>query len=184
LNTVFRPARAIEEKIPPYDATTNGYIWFAVDTGRIYLDTSTERVMVGSNGVAVLYGEFPKAAEPNEEGKYEFSIEDLAEGSSKPHINDLVLNSDGAFYKILEINGTQLICQQLAVSGGGNGTITPSGSRTSLKIIDPPNKFLINGQEITVEFIASAEKDSEGNYTDEDVDITWTLEEAVGNGIY
>jgi hypothetical protein len=157
LSTTFKPARAIESKIPPYDSdTTNGYIWFAVDTGRIYVDTPTERVSVGSSGVSILYGEFPKDVEPNEEGRYEFSINHLAKESSKPHVNDLVLNSDGTFYKILEIlSETTLICMVVSISGGTSDG--PSGSRTSLSINTVANTSLINNQPISITFVAAAE---------------------------
>lgn len=183
MDTRFRPARVLEESIPEYSSMTNGYVWFAVDSGRIYLDTATERVSVGGNGIAVLYGEFPKDAEPDESERYNFSAEDLAEGSSKPHVNDLVLNSDGTFYKIEEIlSDNTLVCQAVSVSGG-SGPSTPTGARTGLTT-EPINKSLINGQEVLVYFTATAEKDSEGNYTDDTVDITWSLEEKVGTDLY
>ena len=186
LSTTFKPARAIESKIPPYDSvTTNGYVWFAVDTGRIYVDTPTERVSVGSSGVSILYGEFPKDIEPNEEGKYEFSIDHLAKESSKPHVNDLVLNSDGTFYKILEIlSETTLICTVVSISGGTSDGPVASGKRTSLSINPVANTSLINNQPISVTFVAAAEQDAEGNYTDETVSVIWTLEELVGENLY
>ena len=73
----FRPARMIEDNIPPFSESTNGYIWFAIDTGRIYLDTSSERVTVGGNGAAIIYGNFPSSVEPDEAGFYSFNISDL-----------------------------------------------------------------------------------------------------------
>lgn len=89
MSTKFTPARVLESLMPPYTPptredgtsdpnTTNGYIWFAVDTGRIFVDTPKERVTVGGNGVAILYGDFPKDVEPDEEGICNFAITSLA----------------------------------------------------------------------------------------------------------
>jgi hypothetical protein len=52
----FKPARFLENDIPAYSSLTNGYIWFATDTGKIYLDTATERILMGSSGVSLFYG--------------------------------------------------------------------------------------------------------------------------------
>lgn len=164
--------------------TTNGYIWFAVDTGRIFVDTPKERVTVGGNGVAILYGDFPTDVEPDEEGICNFAITSLAQGSPKPHVNDLVLNSDGTFYKIINIIAdTTLVCKVIAISGTGNAD-TPQGTRTSLSIDPVTNNSLINNQPISISFTAHAEKDMSGAYTDEVVSVVWTLEEQVGTDIY
>ena len=176
----------IEDNIPPFSESTNGYIWFAIDTGRIYLDTSSERVTVGGNGAAIIYGNFPSSVEPDEAGFYSFNISDLEENSPKPHADDLILNADGTFYKVVEIQSDEiLICKIVSVSGGGSGSGgVATGSRTSLTIKPVSNTNLINNQEIEIEFVAAAEKDSEGNYTDDSVNVTWVLEEAVGNNLY
>ena len=176
----------IENNIPPFSESTNGYIWFAIDTGRIYLDTSSERVTVGGNGAAIIYGNFPSSVEPDEAGFYSFNISDLEENSPKPHADDLILNADGTFYKVVEIQSDEiLICKVVSVSGGGSGSGgVATGSRTSLTIKPVSNTNLINNQEIEIEFVAAAEKDSEGNYTDDSVNVTWVLEEAVGNNLY
>ena len=103
-DAIFRPVRGTEEaisKMPKED----GYIYYAYDSGRFYMDKGKERIPVGGgNGAAILYANFPSDVTPNEEGLYEFSILNLLEGSPKPNENDLVLNEDGTFYKILEIN--------------------------------------------------------------------------------
>jgi ligand-binding sensor domain-containing protein len=52
----FRPGRMPEDEIPAYSSSLNGRLWFATDTGKIYLDTATERVLMGSSGVSLLYG--------------------------------------------------------------------------------------------------------------------------------
>lgn len=176
-DAIFRPVRGTEEaisKMPKED----GYIYYAYDSGRIYMDKGKERIPVGGgNGAAILYANFPSDVTPNEEGLYEFSILNLLEGSPKPNENDLVLNEDGTFYKILEINQNTLICKLISVSGGGGGEGPGNiGYRTSLTVLPIENAQLINNQKFEIQFVANAEKDSEGNYTDDYVTVNWTLE--------
>ena len=53
-NISFRPVRGTESNIvnqPLHD----GYVYFATDSGKIYLDTNEDRYSLGANGAAVLY---------------------------------------------------------------------------------------------------------------------------------
>jgi hypothetical protein len=71
---VFRPVRGTEASIANLPKV-DGSIYYAEDTGRIYMDKDQKRIpMGGGNGVTILYGEFPEGVTPNEEGFYEFSI--------------------------------------------------------------------------------------------------------------
>ena len=54
LDNVFRPVRGTEEKINEFPIT-NGYIYFATDTGRIYMDKNGERIAVGGGKGASIY---------------------------------------------------------------------------------------------------------------------------------
>ena len=100
----FRPVQGPEEKIKAYPQT-DGYFYVATDTGRVYLDTATEnKIPIGSSGVQVIYGTEKDVgidydADENPIG-YSIRLSNLS--SSNPHVNDLILNSDGAFYRIKE----------------------------------------------------------------------------------
>ena len=50
----FRPYRGKDSIIQgiPY---SNGYVYFATDTGRIYLDYNGERLAMGGNGASLFY---------------------------------------------------------------------------------------------------------------------------------
>ena len=50
----FRPYRGKDSTIQeiPY---SNGYVYFATDTGRIYLDYNGERLAMGGNGASLFY---------------------------------------------------------------------------------------------------------------------------------
>lgn len=117
----FTPIRASEEYINS-QAVTNGNLWFATDTGHIYLDTAAGRTTMGGSGVSLVYGNGTPTTEGEGENKYSFTLADIAEGQTY-RVNDLILNSDGCFYRIDEINEEydEIICTRLAVSGSGDG---------------------------------------------------------------
>ena len=184
MDVKFIPVRITEANMP--ETVTNGHIYFTVDTGKIYVDTADGRVSMGNVGVAILYGDFPKDAEPDANTeKYYFNITDLVDKNASPHVDDLVLNSDGRFYRISAVTETKLTCVLLSVSGTGDGSNIPStaAKRTQLTIGDI-NQYLINGQTVKVPFTAEAEKDAWGAYTDANVSVTWTLEEKLSTGAY
>ena len=88
-NTVFRVARGLDEKINqlPYE---DGYVYFATDTKKIYLDANEQRTPMGGN-TGIYYG---KADFTGLEGpEFIFKFEEL-EGENLPNTNDLILNSD------------------------------------------------------------------------------------------
>ena len=122
----FTPIRGAEETLLAYPYK-NGQLYFATDTGKIYLDCidpngdTKEKLSVGGGGVSVIYG---SDAEPialtEEENNVRFSLA-LNTLESKCHVNDLILNSDGCFYKVYEVGATKANCIRLAVSGSGSG---------------------------------------------------------------
>jgi hypothetical protein len=180
----FVPIRVTENKIP--STVTNGHIYFTVDTGKIFVDTANGRVsMGGTAGVAVLYGNFPKDAKPSgTTERYHFEKKDLVDQNASPHANDLVLNSDGRFYRIEAVDGDKLTCVLLSVSGNGNAGPSTLASRTKLTIGDV-NTYLLNSQEeILIPYTVEAEKDAWGEYTDENTTVTWILEEKLSTGAY
>ena len=54
-NIAFRPVRG-KDSIIQSQSLCEGNIYFASDTGKIYLDTSTERVLMGGAGASIYYG--------------------------------------------------------------------------------------------------------------------------------
>ena len=121
----FRPVQGTEEKIKKVPQQ-NGYFYVATDTGRIYLDTAEKnKLPLGSSGVSVIYGNAKEIeVEKDEDGNpilYYIKIEDIE--NLNCHVDDLILNSDGSFYKVksLGINdsGDKIAkCEKLIVSGG------------------------------------------------------------------
>ncbi len=121
----FNPIRSSEETILhlPF---SNGSIYFATDTGKIYLDCinngeEKNKMSVGGGGVSLIYGQdYAPIAASEEENNNLFSLR-LTSLEQKVRENDLILNSDGCFYKVLSVSDTLANCLRLAVSGSGGG---------------------------------------------------------------
>ena len=127
--TKFRPIRGIEDAIKALPIT-NGQLYFALDSGKIYVDTETERISVGTSGASIYYTYAIVDKENVAEGE-DYVVELISPEGEKveARVNDLLINYDGTFYKIrgFDEEGNAL-CAMLAVSGSGGG-----GGGTGLK---------------------------------------------------
>lgn len=169
-DTKFRPVQGADEKIKqsPY---TEGYVYFATDTGRIYLDTEGERVPLGGGGVSILYAQAAQVKE-NVDGTYAIQIEDLDDSDAKPSMDDLIINSDGRFFKVIDSDDLEMICSLIAVSGtgGGGGPVnpdSPGGTTATIKleqIVGVRGPYIF-GQSAYVTFKATATEDYDVTYT-------------------
>ena len=125
----FVPVRGKEKNIEVLDKQ-EGRLYFTTDTGKILMDVSNdERIILGGSGASLYYSLCESVAE-NVDGTYSLPINSLEDQSAKPKEGDLIINNDGAFYKVLNITDEALVCSRLAVSGsggGGGGGDTPSG---------------------------------------------------------
>ena len=123
----FTPIRGIEDTILniPF---SNGNIYFATDTGKMYLDcydtsgNEKNKLAIGGGGVALIYGNDANPVPASEEeDNVRFSLL-LNALEAKAGIGDLILNTDGCFYKVLSVDDNVVNCLRLAVSGsGGSG---------------------------------------------------------------
>jgi hypothetical protein len=121
---VYRGTEASVSNIP----VTDGYLYFAYDTGNIYLDANNKRKAMGGNGsggggnTGLHYANYPEV-EPDEETEL-FTIlrSRLEDPSVVVMVDDLIINSDGAFFRVVGYTtDNDLICSRIAVSGGGGG---------------------------------------------------------------
>ena len=127
--TRFRPVYGAEETIVNL-AYQEGYLYFATDSGKIFLDADgkNKKLMssVGSGaGVVLHYGndsDPQQIQDPTDDTLYTLNLY-LIEGYETLANEDLILNTDGCFYKVISIDadaGT-VKTTQLAVSGSGGG---------------------------------------------------------------
>lgn len=101
----FTPVAAEEKKIHDKEIQ-NGNLYFATDSGRIYLDMMNERKSFGGQGVSVLYasGSAQDIVEDTSNFTYYMNFEYLNDKNAEPKKDDLIINKDGRFFKILDYN--------------------------------------------------------------------------------
>jgi hypothetical protein len=144
-NLAFRPIVGLNSNILEQEPMA-GCVWFATDTKRIYYSDGESFLSMGGN-TGIYYGKMKLEEEPDsDEVDFDFSVADIVgndsvtDGNYKvPNKDDLILNEDGCFYKvvnIVDINGTIIIkTEKLTIAGSGGGSI--GGASTNLAISDP-----------------------------------------------
>jgi len=173
-NPIFVPVQGSEKQIQK-SAVQEGWLYIATDSGRMYLDTETGRIKVGgsgdgSGGVGLHYGESKKPVKDNEL----YSILKTEVQGSFPQLGDLILNSDGGFYKVVDITDEAYICSLMSVSGTGDGT-GPAKAIPSLILDDFYDVNIINGSDVNVSFVATSANDAQGVPYAKQLTITWKL---------
>ena len=143
----------------------------------MYLDTATERIPVGGvggGGVSIYYGDAEAPAKDENTELYSIPIADVEDEFVKE--GDLILNSDGGFYKVKSITEENYVCELLSISGvgGGGGSVVTEKKPTIKFTINNTN--LINGQEayFTVEGKSALENDGV-TPVDTDLYVTYSL---------
>ena len=124
-----------EEKLIKRAAQTSGYLYFATDSGKIYLDTDKEnKILMGGGGTSLFYTDEAKVeAKPGE--IYLLTLSAINDASNIK-VNDLIINeANGCFYKVKSINtaSDKVSCNLLAVSGTGSGGGSSGGGSAELE---------------------------------------------------
>ena len=181
MSTKFKVIRGTEERIKDH-RYVDGYVYFAVDSGRIYMDANgEEKIPVGGgNGVVIHYGTIPADLEPESLNTYSVTYPDMFENKqTTPQIGDLILNSDGRFLRITAAGSdNEYKCVVVSVSGigGGNGSSTNVGQAMSL---NPerltPSSTILNGQSVPFKISATAPKDTNGEDLDQEVYLSYEI---------
>lgn len=121
----FRPVRCnqsdIDDKLDP----VNGYVYFTLDTQKIFYGTGSEFLpMGGSSGIYYTNKTFGEDASDDTS----FSLEHFVDGKLPTNINDLIINvgkneARNGFYKVIRIDEDQNLVETsyLPVGGGGGG---------------------------------------------------------------
>ena len=134
----FVPVRGKEENISARALGFNdGYLYFATDTGRIYLDYVDEdgvrvaRAMVGNasgggGNSGIYYANKTLSADEKLETSIIFPIDSI-EGNEYPQKDDLIVNiPEGSFYRVTLPSPltSSVEATRLTIAGGGGGTST------------------------------------------------------------
>lgn len=192
----FIPFYAKKDKIIATEQKP-GHIYFSTDSGEIYLDTEEERVKVGSSvsGASLFYSsqftdentKIP-TIEVGEEDEplYALDIEEVDTKDAVIKKDDLIIGTDGAFYRFIEL-GEYLeepvyLCSRMAISGSGEGGGDGGGSlhrRFTINLEKPNPSTLINGQSARIYFTVNSAIDQNDNILDEEFVVYMTLAEKV-----
>ena len=185
LDNIFRPVRGTEEKINEFPIT-NGYVYFATDTGHIYLDKNGERIPVGGGKGASIYYSTSTEIQQNDETYYVLDRSMLNDPDTKCQVGDIIINSDGSFYRISlfpDDAPSEIWCDR--INAGGSGGEGPSSlKKISVKIGAPATTNLINGQEFYIDVTATSAVEADGSILDDKLQITWSLSEKTSSGAY
>jgi hypothetical protein len=136
---LFQPVRTTEEKIKNIPRQ-DGYVYFTSDSGKIYMDTDSKRINLGATGAAIYYGDASNLTADNNDY---YNIDSyLVNGT--PKTGDLILNSDGGFYKVERVENSVYICTLLSISGTGGGPVAGQ-TRPEITKLRLDSYSLING---------------------------------------
>ena len=169
---LFNPVMGTEERVQA-QSSSPGAVYFTTDTRKIYLDFDNEKLPMGGN-IGLFYGNMKLDVPVSDEQKeFEFKMSDIVGNEDGinilvPNVNDLILNSDGCFYKVLSVDGNDigafLNTEKLTIAGtggGGSGGSTPEdGSLASFKVgkFQYP-KSVLQGKPCNVQFAVKSTND-------------------------
>ena len=168
----FSPVRGYEENIRR-QAVADGYIYFATDTGNIYVDAEGERHTMGGSGSSGIHytnasdADVIKVSEDSEDKIYTIPLETF-ENPIVPKPDDLLLNVDGRFFRVVSYDSeTGLVTTSLIAvsgSGSGNGGTVDTGFTFTYDSDTINNNFtFIEGKAQYASFIATSQVDSQIN---------------------
>ena len=170
----FKPVKGIDEQIQSLRYTP-GAVYFATDTKKIYLDVDGMRKPMGGNS-GIYYGTLKHTITDPSIVEFEFTLNDI-DGEEVPNIDDLILNSDGCFYRVInnqseDFEGNSIIIAKkltVAGSGGSGGGSSTPGVEDLLEFdavgSNAVKKTYIYGQSDYIVYKATARKDFEVIYT-------------------
>ena len=169
----FRPVMGPEEVIKN-TVQSNGWLYVATDTGNMYLDVNNHRISIGgaggsgggSTGFSWADGDdttIIKASGEEDDDTTLYLIDvSIIEDGIVPKPDSLILNSDGRFFRVMEINSEgKIVANLIAVSGsggGGGGTVQEKDIELSYneRSIKQSGSIFIAGQEYYAIFIPAA----------------------------
>ena len=141
-NTPFRIMRGPEANLlnKPF---SDGFVYVAIDTKRIYMDTyfndvPQNKLPIGGGNSGIFYANKTFI----DSSDLSFTIDDI-EGNELPSVNDIIINyksknelRDG-FYRVTSVitSTNSVETEYLPVGGGGSGSGSGSSSNGEVKII-------------------------------------------------
>ena len=191
--TAFVPIRGTEESIRDLERK-DGYIYYAYDTGRIYMDKGDQRISMGgnggggtANGASIYYGVYNQKIKPNEKedendaDTYNYPINSLEDKDAEPRIDDMILDENGTLYRIQKIEEKHFLCTLLPLSGNGTGG---GAIRPDVRIETIANPIIVNGQDFELFFVATSAVDDSDTILSDKLMVSWSLIDASTSQVY
>ena len=181
-DSVFRPVRCLEADVDPEKGkpSVNGFVYFTIDTKKIYLGVTGGKYLMMGGSSGVYYGtrQLTDDEKYGDQVFFSFTPEEI-DGGAIPAMDDLILNiPDGGFYRVLEVSNTDIQTQRLAISGGGGGNGSGNNNEGSLEIKfsskTPQYSSTVTNVPYYIYFDISA-KDSAGDTIREEGVATWKI---------
>lgn len=194
----FRPVMGPEERIKA-TVQSNGYMYVATDTGNMYLDVNNHRISIGGASGSGGSGStgFVWASADEELGSIVKATDDYSDGDPVfyfnpsaiddgivPKIDTLILNSDGRFFRVVDVNSPLegfITVELIAVSGGGEGGGGGGSSTVDLDLswsgIDLLGATYIYEKDAEITFIPNS-------LADEICSLSITVTDATGAEVY
>ena len=177
---VFRPVRGTQAAIDAIQPPVDGQIYYAIDTGCIYIDKGSKRIQMGggggsANGSSIYFGNYGKEIQEDPTTKmYDYPIINLEDKTAKPRLNDMILDDNGSLYRIKVINENSYSCTLLPLSGNGVSSVI----RPSLTLHDIENPIIVNGQPFEISFTVKAALDENNAPCTNSLTVHWSLIDA------
>jgi hypothetical protein len=143
------------------------------------LDIDNNKLPMGGN-IGLFYGKMkPTGFVADDQIEFEFTTEDLVRDEEDnlvliPNVNDLILNSDGCFYKVLSVDGDTFNTEKLTIAGtgggssGGGGTGDDSLSSFSVGKVIFSSTNILQGGSCILRFAVKVTDDI-GDYVTDDI---------------
>lgn len=134
LNIEFNPIQCTSQVFKNL-VPQEGFVYFVTDTKQLFLGRDNKFIDI-CGGINIVYGE--KNIEYVDNGQSPdpnviFHIEDLTK-KEFPLVNDLILNTDGCFYKVKSIDENNIETTRVTLQGSGTGGSSPGSGIGSANI--------------------------------------------------
>lgn len=193
-NSKFIPVRGKQEDIA-HQPLNEGHIYFAYDTGNMYLDKIVDgqltRFPLGSGSSGIVYAtgdDFTISKNSVDSTDYHYTIQLAAlEEQVLPSPNSLILNNDGRFFRVLSVNAADSTIQAilLAVSGTGGGSGEGGGGTGPVTTVS----FKINSETLSQDMMFVYQQDwnveiTPKNSYDNYVTLTFTVTDSTNETVF
>jgi hypothetical protein len=163
----FIPVQGTEAAILGEGTSSEGYVYFTTDTKKIFLGKGGKFIPL-NGGHNFFYGNksIPVDNSGKEQAKEEtFFKHQVIESNAIPEVGDLILNTNGCFYKIKSLDAVNYYTERLTLQGsGGGGIVGPSVGGGSFSITMPNSTYAFSTETESMKISFKGYCDSKDNY--------------------